>query len=139
MTTVVVALGSEGFDIIATPMKPRSGPMHFIITDVGFGHELLVIKTATTASAIIASAIMGGQFDESPYDIRVDTGTVAHGDTVEHDATLEPGHYVLVCNEPGHAHLGMAIDWSVATNHEAHVKHLNHLHHSRYIRRSSFS
>jgi hypothetical protein len=114
-STIHVDLGTTGFDIVPDRPQAFAGTYDFTITDVGYGHELLLIQTDDTAADIIAAADEGGTFDEGPYEefILIDE-EVAHGDTTTvTDVELTEGHYVMVCNEEGHAHLGMAIDFNV--------------------------
>jgi uncharacterized cupredoxin-like copper-binding protein len=116
--TVTVALGSpDNFDIVPNTVSVLAQDITFAVRNAdafAITHEFLLIKTTDTAAAIIAAAPLGGTFDESGYDVRVDSGDIAqHGTYTSSAVTLEAGHYVMVCNEPGHAHSGMALDFTV--------------------------
>ncbi len=111
---VNATLGGAGFDIVLDHASVTTGPVVFKMQNVALGiHELLLVKTATSAADIIASVGPGGTWDETDQDIRFDTDTIPAGHYVRADLTLEAGHYVALCNEAGHTHLGMAIDFNV--------------------------
>lgn len=113
--TVAIDLGgSEAFEIAASPTEVSAGYVTFVVHNIGgFTHECLIVKTDLSASDLVALAPQGGQLDESTLDVRADSGDVPAGTYVRFDVVLPPGHYVLVCNEAGHAHLGMATDFDV--------------------------
>ncbi len=78
-------------------------------------HELVVFKTNLPANQLPTKA--GGDVDEeSPLLTNVaDSGdaTKAGGDTSFTTDALAPGHYVAVCNLPGHYRLGMKLNVTV--------------------------
>lgn len=117
-TTVNISLGNPGnFDIVATPDEMEEGSITFAARNddvAAITHEFLLIKTDTLAADLISNAPIGLSFDESGYDVRVDSGDLPEGATYQTTVSLEAGHYVAVCNEPGHAHNGMATDFTVA-------------------------
>lgn len=111
---VNAALGGVAFDIVVDHNTVSMGTVTFKIHNVALGiHELLLVKTDTSAADIIASVGVGGTWDETGQDIRFDTDNLTGGHYARADVVLEPGHFVLICNEPGHVHLGMVIDFTV--------------------------
>lgn len=111
---VTIALGGVAFDIVSDKVSVTMGPAIFKIHNVaGSAHELLLVKTDTSAADIIASVGVGGTWDETDQDIRFDTESLAAGHYARADVNLEVGHFVLLCNLAGHVHLGMALDFNV--------------------------
>lgn len=111
---VNATLGGVAFDIVVDHNTVSMGTVTFKIHNVALGiHELLLVKTDTSAADIIASVGVGGTWDETGQDIRFDTDNLTGGHYARADVVLEPGHFVLICNEPGHVHLGMVIDFTV--------------------------
>jgi uncharacterized cupredoxin-like copper-binding protein len=109
---VQVVLGAAGFDIVPTPASVSAGPLTFIVQNAGGSvHECLILQTTQMAAEVIAAAVQGGTLDESQYDVIADSGDIPAGNYTRFDVQLNPAHYVLVCNEAGHAHLGMAADF----------------------------
>lgn len=115
-TVVTVTLGGGNpFEMSPDVDSVPAGAVTFLVTNAaGFPHEFLLLKTDDTAAAIVAAAIQGGTVDETQYDVLVDSGDLAAHESARFDAFLAAAHYVLLCNEAGHAHLGMAADFTVA-------------------------
>jgi uncharacterized cupredoxin-like copper-binding protein len=79
------------------------------------GHEVVLFKTALPANKLPLKAD-GDVNEESPLLTSVaDSGEPleAGGTKSFRTADLSPGHYVAVCNLPGHYHLGMKLDITV--------------------------
>jgi uncharacterized cupredoxin-like copper-binding protein len=97
---------------------PSSGSVTFTVTNDGsFTHEFVVLKTDTSAADIPV-----GKFEGEPNRINEDTAGTNVGETGDMDAgttktltiDLAPGHYVFLCNLPGHYQSGMHVDVTVA-------------------------
>lgn len=93
--------------------KIKAGPIHFTTINVGtITHEFVVIRTDYPDGKI---PMAGARFNEdgagvsSPGELGEFEPTVAK-DTV---LNLEPGHYQVVCNLPGHYHNGMHAELEV--------------------------
>jgi len=85
-----------------------------LTNNVKEGHELLLFRTDLPANALPVDA--NGDVDvESPLlHIAVDSGDgLEPGGAQSLAVKLEPGHYVAVCNLPGHYRLGMKLDLTV--------------------------
>jgi uncharacterized cupredoxin-like copper-binding protein len=96
---------------------PGSGPVTFTVTNDGsIPHEFVVLKTDTPAADIAV-----GKFEGEPDRINEDTAGTNVGETgdMQPGATktvtidLPPGHYVFLCNLPGHFQAGMHVDVTV--------------------------
>ncbi len=74
-------------------------------------HEFVIYRTDLDAFDL---PVVEGLVDESSPDItvvfRIETFEASRLDT----ATLEAGHYALVCNLPGHYELGMTTNFTVS-------------------------
>jgi uncharacterized cupredoxin-like copper-binding protein len=88
------------------------GPLLFGVTNTGkIVHEFVIFQTDLTADQIPADPTEPGKVDET-WNIG-ETGDVAPGRFTGLAITLAPGHYLLVCNEPGHFAAGMHLDFTV--------------------------
>jgi len=104
------------YRISAMPMMPiRHGRIAFVVRNTGrIPHELVVFRTDFAATSLPLRAD-GDANEESPrLTSVVDSGaSLASNQTKVFVANLAPGHYVAVCNLPGHYRLGMRLDVSV--------------------------
>jgi len=115
-TPVAVAVGEIDVNTQYMNVDPGTVPAGtdtFTVTNEGTKeHEFEILATDTPA----------GQFEVGEDDKIVDPEDAADieelegiegGDTVTVTVDLEPGHYVLVCNEVGHYRMGMYTDFTV--------------------------
>jgi uncharacterized cupredoxin-like copper-binding protein len=86
-----------------------------LTNDGSVGHELVLFKTVLPANRLPLKA--DGDVDEEAAQL---TNVGDSGDSLKPNGTesfktaaLAPGHYVAVCNLPGHYKLGMKLDISV--------------------------
>ncbi len=100
----------------ATQTVP-AGPVTFTVTNDGqIPHEFVVLRTDTMAGAIPISSFEGeaGRINEDTAGTNVgETGDLQPGASKTVTINLPAGHYVLVCNLPGHFHSGMHLDFTV--------------------------
>ena len=96
---------------------PGSGSVTFTVTNGGtIPREFVVLKTDTSAADIPL-----GKFEGEPDRINEDTagtnvgetGDMQPGTTKTLTIDLAPGHYVFLCNLPGHYQSGMHVDVTV--------------------------
>lgn len=73
-------------------------------------HEMVVIKTDLDAKQLPTNA--DHTVDESKLDSKGEI-EVAPGETKDLTVDLTPGHYVLLCNIPGHYAQGMVANFTV--------------------------
>jgi uncharacterized cupredoxin-like copper-binding protein len=99
----------DEFSLKASPSSVTAGKVTFTAVNNGSDrHELVVLKTTTKAGKLPQS---GGRASEKG---RVgETGIFAGGKTKKLTLNLKKGHYVLVCNLPGHYAGGMRADFTV--------------------------
>ena len=94
-----------------------AGPVTFSVKNAGTtAHEFVVIKTDTRAADFPITTFEGerDRIDEDAAGKNVgETGDMEPGTSKTLTITLEPGHYVAVCNLPGHYSKGMHQDLTV--------------------------
>jgi uncharacterized cupredoxin-like copper-binding protein len=87
-----------------------AGKVTFDVSNQGqVTHEFVVLKTDDGASTI---AQKDGEASEAGHQGEVED--VTPGATKTLTLSLAPGKYVLICNLPGHYHLGMYAAFTVA-------------------------
>jgi uncharacterized cupredoxin-like copper-binding protein len=97
------------FSTKASPKSASAGKVTFSVKNAGDDeHELVVIKTSTSASKLKVS---GGRATTKGTVGKV--GDIAGGKTKKLTLNLKKGHYVLLCNLPGHYQQGMRTDFTV--------------------------
>jgi uncharacterized cupredoxin-like copper-binding protein len=125
---VFLGIGSGGGvhgDVVATttnfrvemPRTLRAGRHTFAYTNKGsVPHELLLFRTDLPGRALPLK-LDGDVDEESPLlQSFADSGNATStgaSESVPTKAALVPGHYVAVCNLPGHYRLGMWLDVTV--------------------------
>ncbi|BCG02701.1 hypothetical protein PPGU19_072690 (plasmid) [Paraburkholderia sp. PGU19] len=85
-------------------------------------HEFVVLKTDMDDSHL---PVHKGQVAESRFKKMGEVEDLARGSTKRLSLKLTPGHYVLICNRPGHYEMGMHTSLVVARSGEAHVSRLD--------------
>jgi uncharacterized cupredoxin-like copper-binding protein len=99
----------DEFSLKASPKSVSAGKVKFTARNAGDDrHELVVIKTSTKASKLKVS---GGRVSEKGS--LGEAGNIAGGKTKTLTLNLKKGHYVLLCNLPGHYQQGMRADFTV--------------------------
>jgi uncharacterized cupredoxin-like copper-binding protein len=97
------------FKVSATPKSVSAGKVTFTVKNKGhLEHEMVVIKTSTAASKLKVSgnrASAKGSVGE--------VEDIAGGKSKKLTLNLKKGHYVLLCNIPGHYKGGMRTDFTV--------------------------
>jgi uncharacterized cupredoxin-like copper-binding protein len=100
-------------ELSATAAHP--GKVTFRVSNAGkLPHEFVVFRTAVAADAMPAGS--NGRFNEdSPlvHNVIDSGGDIAPGHSATFSANLPAGHYVAVCNLPGHYAHGMRADFTV--------------------------
>jgi uncharacterized cupredoxin-like copper-binding protein len=99
----------DEFSVKSSPASISSGKVSFSVKNAGDDeHELVVLKTSTKASKLKVS---GGRVSEKGAVGEVED--IAGGKTKKLTLKLKKGHYVLLCNIPGHYQQGMRRDLTV--------------------------
>jgi uncharacterized cupredoxin-like copper-binding protein len=101
---------------VLMPSTLKTGKHTIGFTNNGkVGHEIVIFRTALPASRLPLEA-NGDVDEESKLLVNVaDSGDSLHpgGTKSFTTSSLTPGHYVAVCNLPGHYRLGMHLDVTV--------------------------
>lgn len=97
--------------ITLTSPEVRAGEVVFVVRNRGGqAHDLIVIKTDLAADKLPLDT----QTQKASEEGRVDgVQLLSPGRTANLRVTLEPGHYVLICNVPTHYQLGMRTELTV--------------------------
>jgi uncharacterized cupredoxin-like copper-binding protein len=103
-----VGVSLKEFKVLPNSTTAASGKVTFHVRNAGtVKHEFVVIRTAKPAGALLKH----GRADE--------TGNIGEipglqpGQSKTLSLKMKPGHYVLLCNMPGHYMAGQHIDFSV--------------------------
>ena len=97
------------FKVSASPKSVSAGKVTFNVKNKGdMEHELVIIKTSKSASKLPVSNDRASDKGEVG-----EIEDVAGGQSKKHAFNLKKGHYVLLCNIPGHYKAGMRADFTV--------------------------
>ena len=97
------------FKVSASPKSVSAGKVSFTAKNAGdMEHELVIIKTGTSASKLKVS---NNRVSEKGTVGEIED--IAAGKSKTHTFNLKKGHYVLLCNIPGHYKAGMHADFTV--------------------------
>ena len=110
-TTVNVEMGNFHFNVDKASVP--AGKVTFHVnnpTDAGIEHEMIVVKTDLKPNELPPNDEGGIDEDalESLGEVKLEAGKSQ--DLV---LDLKAGHYILLCNEPGHYGQGMVLDFEV--------------------------
>lgn len=96
---------------IDAPTSASAGSVTFNIKNAGtIAHEFIVVKTDTSAASLPtkdSAANLDGM------TLAGEQKSVDPGKSATLTVDLQPGHYVLLCNVPGHYPAGMHLDFEV--------------------------
>ena len=113
-----VSVSLNQWTITPTATSVPAGSVTFDVANDGtVTHEFVVLQTDTPAAEIPIGSFEGEQdrIDEDTAGTNVgETGDMEAGATQTLTIDLAPGHYVFVCNLPGHYGQGMHTDFTVA-------------------------
>ena len=89
-----------------------AGPITFVVKNNGtMEHELVVIQTDLAEDKLPPDVEEPGKVDETGNV--GETGEVKPGESKSFTITIPAGHYVIMCNEPGHYAAGMHLTFTV--------------------------
>ena len=98
-------------------MTAPAGPVTFHIKNGGTTlHEFVVVRTDLSAGKLpVASS--APEVDEDSEDLTSvdEVENIAAGSTADLKVDLPAGHYVVICNVPGHYSAGMHTDFTVGS------------------------
>ncbi len=91
----------------------NAGSITFHVTNeaTDMSHEFVILKTDLPGNNLPLNA--DGNVDESQLTLIDAIKGLAAGDTQDLTVNLQPGHYVAICDLPGHYKQGMYIDFTV--------------------------
>ena len=110
-TQVNATLG-DNMRIVVNRDTVPTGIVSFTVKNAGATtHEIVVIKTDGAIDSIAPDPDEAGKVSEE--NSVGESGDMDAGTTKTFQLTLDPGKYILICNEPGHYMAGMRIPFTV--------------------------
>jgi uncharacterized cupredoxin-like copper-binding protein len=110
--TTSVGVTEKEMSIGLTQKFAIAGPVTFTVTNAGAAmHELAVLKTDLAEGSIPSRADDPSKAQETENVGEAED--IEPGMTKTFTATLDPGKYVLICNQPGHYAAGMHVSFTV--------------------------
>ncbi len=120
MVPVLVACGPKKIDVSLTSYaiapsvdSMNAGDVTFSVTNnaTDQDHEFVIVSTDLAANALPVDA--NGDVDEDQITVVDEVEGLTPGSSEDLSVNLPAGHYVLMCNEPGHYAQGMYLDFTV--------------------------
>lgn len=103
-----VSVVMEEFTVQPTPASVAAGKVTFDVANKGkLKHEFVVVATSKQADELLK----GDEADETGNAGEI--GDLPPGSNKKLSITLKAGHYVLLCNLPGHYKAGQRTDFTV--------------------------
>lgn len=104
---------TEDYQIQLSTSSANAGEITFNITNTAteLEHEFVIVKTDLTPSQFPLDS--EGDVPEDQVDIVTEQEAIQPGDNATLVANLDAGHYVLMCNLPGHFSQGMHAEFTV--------------------------
>jgi uncharacterized cupredoxin-like copper-binding protein len=104
--TTPVVLGGESEFVITIPKSLPAGARTFDVRNEGaMPHELVILRTDVKAADLPVEGAVATETGRV-----AGTADIPSGGTATLEADLAPGHYVVLCNVPGHYQGGMYAD-----------------------------
>jgi uncharacterized cupredoxin-like copper-binding protein len=120
LVPLLVACGAKKIDvsltsyaIAPTAQTAKAGDVTFSVTNnaTDQDHEFVIVSTDLAANALPVDA--NGDVDEDQITVVDEVEGLTPGSSGDLTVNLPAGHYVLMCNEPGHYAQGMYLDFTV--------------------------
>ena len=110
-TKINATLTDYAMELSATSAKAGEVTFHITNDAEATIHEFVVVQTDTLAADLpVGDDLL---VDESLFTPVDEVEDLEAGKSADLTVTLEPGHYVLLCNIAGHFTLGMHTDFNV--------------------------
>ncbi len=111
-TTIEVEL-TQDYHINLSQNTASAGEVTFNITNTATDveHEFVIVKTDLSPDQMPTDE--AGDVPEDQINLITEQEAITPGSSATLVATLEAGHYVLMCNLPGHFHQGMHTELTV--------------------------
>lgn len=102
----------DNMRIVVNRDSVPAGIVNFTVKNAGTTtHEVVVIKSDAAIDSIAPDPDEAGKVSEE--NSVGESGDMDAGTTKTFSLTLDPGKYILICNEPGHYMAGMRIAFTV--------------------------
>ena len=109
-TTTITGTLTE-YEIQLSATSAPAGTVIFNVTNAGtIVHEFVILKTDVLAADL---PLAGDSVDEGAFNAIGEAEETEPGGSGTFTATLEPGHYAIICNVSGHVSQGMVTDFTV--------------------------
>ena len=109
-TTTITGTLTE-YEIQLSATSAPAGTVIFNVTNAGtIVHEFVILKTDVLAADL---PLAGDSVDEGAFNAIGEVEETEPGGSGTFTATLEPGHYAIICNVSGHVSQGMVTDFTV--------------------------
>lgn len=110
-----VDVTEESYNISLSTNTVQPGAVTFHITNKAsqMPHELLIIRTDSAPDQLPTDS--SGNVDEGQVDIVAQAQDIQPGSSQDVSVDLQAGHYVLICNIPGHYSQGMRVGLTVGS------------------------
>jgi len=109
-TTTITGTLTE-YEIQLSARSAPAGTVIFNVTNAGtIVHEFVILKTDVLAADL---PLAGDSVDEGAFNAIGEVEETEPGGSGTFTATLEPGHYAIICNVSGHVSQGMVTDFTV--------------------------
>jgi len=104
---------TEDYKIQLSKTTAKAGSITFHVTNnaTDLNHEFVIVKTDLQAADLPLNS--DGNVDETKLDIIGRVPQLEPGKSQDLTVDLAAGHYVIMCNLPGHYAQGMYTDFSV--------------------------
>ena len=108
-----VNVSLKSYSVTPNPASAKAGSVTFNVSNDATGeqHEFVVFKTDSAADQLPLGS--DGNVDEAAAGKVDEIEPIDAGKTGTLTVDLAAGHYVLICNRPGHYKLGMHSDFTV--------------------------
>jgi caa(3)-type oxidase subunit IV len=114
MTGQVIDVQEKSFQIVFSQYSAQAGPVTFHIVNGADDmlHEFLLIQTDLPADQLPTDEATG-RVNEDAVNIITTAEDIPPSQSRNITVNLAAGHYVIVCNLPGHYQQGMRVDFNV--------------------------
>jgi uncharacterized cupredoxin-like copper-binding protein len=101
---------SMGMQLSATEAKSGNITFEISSTSEELVHEFVVVRSDLADDAVAYTDSQDNEVDEAKMNVIGEAEDIEPGKTKTLTLNLEPGKYILMCNEAGHYKVGMHTD-----------------------------
>jgi len=101
--------GMESMNLQLSPAEVKAGKITFNVSSTSkeLVHEFVVVRSDLATNAVPYSDGQDNEVDEGKLNVLGEAEDIDPGQTKVLTLNLEPGQYLLMCNEAGHYKAGM--------------------------------